>query len=147
MLFWLFIIILAVGIGLVVVGNMDWDYKKQKFLYYHDGKFEFAGSITILISGLALFICVICLIGQFTGVEARLEQSRERYEAITYKVESGACRDEFGLLNKEVVDEIQEWNESVSYYKSVQKDFWIGVFYPNVYDEFETIDYHKYGRE
>ena len=62
-------------------------------------------------------------------------------------MESGACRDEFGLLNKEVIDEIQSWNESIIYNQKMQNDFWVGVFCPNVYDQFETIDYEKYGRE
>jgi len=50
-------------------------------------------------------------------------------------------------LNKEVIDEIQDWNENITYYKNIQKDFWVGIFVPNVYDQFETIDYTKYGRE
>ena len=83
----------------------------------------------------------------YIGIYARVEQSKETFDAITYKVESGACRDEFGLLNKEVIDEIQSWNESIIYNQKMQNDFWVGVFYPNVYDQFETIDYEKYGRE
>ena len=26
------------------------------------------------------------------------------------------------------------------------ENFWVGIFYPNVYDEFKTIDYENYSR-
>lgn len=152
MLFWLFVIILAVGICLIVVGNMSWDSKKEnsklaKFLYYNDEKFKTSGVIISLISGLIVAIMICCIMDTHLGIDAKVEQSKERYEAITYKVESGACRDEFGLLNKEVIDEIQNWNEDVVYEQKIQNNFWTGIFHPNVYDQFETIDYEKYGRE
>ena len=94
-----------------------------------------------------MVIMLIVFACNYIGVNAQVEKNKEQYNAITYKVESGACRDEFGLLNKKVIDEIQDWNENITYYKNLQKDFWVGIFIPNVYDQFETIDYTKYGRE
>ena len=150
MIFWLCLIILIIGIGLIVIGCIDWDYKKNKlfdFLYDNDDTLKFIGCILTFISGFIMIIMIIILCFMYIGIDARVEQSKETFDAITYKVESGACRDEFGLLNKEVIDEIQSWNESVIYNQKMQNDFWVGVFYPNVYDQFETIDYEKYGRE
>ena len=142
--------ILIIGIGLIVIGCIDWDYEKNKlfdFLYDNDDTLKFIGGITTFISGFIMIIMIIILCCMYIGIDARVEQSKETFDAITYKVESGACRDEFGLLNKEVIDEIQSWNESVIYNQKMQNDFWVGVFYPNIYDQFETIDYEKYGRE
>ena len=150
MLFWLCLIILVIGIGLIIVGCIEWDYEKNKlfdFLYDNDEPFKIIGGIMTIIGALVMVIMITIMSCNFIGVDARVEQSKEIYKAITYKVESGACRDEFGLLNKEVIDEIQEWNESVIYGQKMQNDFWVGIFYPNVYDQFETIDYEKYGRE
>ena len=150
MLFCLCLIILIIGIGLIAVGRIDWNYKKNKlfdFLYCNDDTLEIIGGITTFISGLIMIIMIIILCCMYTGIDARVEQSKETFDAITYKVESGACRDEFGLLNKEVIDEIQSWNESIIYNQKMQNDFWVGIFYPNIYDQFETIDYEKYGRE
>lgn len=144
MWFWLFVIILAIGVGLIVFGNMEWDYKKNQFLYYHGDSITFAGCVTSIISGVVALIMLVCIICSHTNVEANLEQDRETYDALTYKMESTACRDEFGFLSKEVIDEVQEWNKNVRYYQSAQDDFWVGIFYPNVYDEFETIDYEIY---
>ena len=150
MLFWLCLTILIIGIGLIVIGCIDWDYEKNKlfdFLYDNDDTLKLIGGITTFISGFIMIIMITILCCMYIGIDARVEQSKETFDAITYKVESGACRDEFGLLNKEVIDEIQSWNESVIYNQKMQNDFWVGVFYPNVYDQFETIDYEKYGRE
>lgn len=152
MLFWLYLIVLIVGIGLVIVGKMEWfdtrnENKLRKFLYKNDRTIKSFGWVTVVISGIIMVIMIFVFACAYIGVNAQVERNKERYNAITYKVESGACRDEFGLLNKEVIDEIQDWNEDVTYYKIFQKDFWVGIFVPNIYDQFETIDYTKYGKE
>ena len=150
MIFWLCLAILIIGIGLIVIGYIKWDYKKNKlfdFLYDNDDILRFIGGITTFISGFVMIIMISILCCVYIGIDARVEQSKETFDAITYKVESGACRDEFGLLNKEVIDEIQAWNESVIHSQKIQNDFWIGIFCPNVYDQFETIDYEKYVRK
>lgn len=152
MLFWLCLTVLIVGIGLVTVGKMEWfdtrnENKLREFLYQNNYTIESSGWITVVISGIIMVIMVIVFACSYIGINAQVEKTKEQYNAITYKVESGACRDEFGLLNKEVIDEIQDWNESITYYKNIQKDFLVGIFVPNVYDQFETIDYTKYGRE
>ena len=150
MLFWLCLVILIIGIGLIVAGCINWNYKKNKlfnFLYDNDEILKLIGCIITFISGFVIAIMLVVLPCMYIGIDARVEQLKENYKAITYKVESGACRDEFGLLNKEVIDEIQSWNKSVIYNQKMQNDFWVGIFYPDVFDEFETIDYEKYGRE
>ena len=150
MLFWLCLVILIIGIGLIVAGCINWNYKKNKlfnFLYDNDEILKLIGGIITFISGFVIAIMLVVLPCMYIGIDARVEQLKENYKAITYKVESGACRDEFGLLNKEVIDEIQSWNKSVIYNQKMQNDFWVGIFYPDVYDQFKTIDYEKYGRE
>lgn len=133
MLFWLVAIIFVVGITMMVVGANKgyWNLENVGF------------AIT-LIFGIALVIMIIILCCQHIGIDARVEKNFEIYNAIEYKVTSGACRDELGLLSKEVIDEVQNWNKDVKYYQAVQDDFWIGIFYPNVFDQFETIDYMSY---
>ena len=130
MLFWSFIILLVVGIILNSVF-----------------KLEFLGELVTILSGFAVIVSLFLIIGEYTTIDSYLEKSREQYKAITYKIESDACRDEFGLLNKEVIDEIQEWNKDVRFYQNIQYNFWLGIYYPNVFDEFETIEYESFEKK
>lgn len=143
MWFWLFIIILLIGICLVIVGSINW-YQKNNFLYNWDESIKTIGCMVSAISSTVVVIMLIIILCSYTNLEAKLEEDRELYNALTYKMESTTCRDEFGFLSKEVIDEVQEWNKHIRYKKAAQNDFWIGIFYPNVYDEFETIDYETY---
>ena len=144
MLFWLFVIILVVGIGFIVIGNYNWDREKHYFLYKHDSDITTIGGWIVAISGIILAIMIIILCYSHICINTGIEKNKVIYKAIEYKVTSGICRDEFGLLSKEVIDEVQEWNKDVKHYQTVQDDFWIGIFYPNVFDQFETIDYERY---
>lgn len=133
MLFWLVAVAFVAGIVMHVVAE-------KKRLWTLD---NISFGIT-LVFGIMLFFMIIILCCQHIGIDARVEKNFEIYNAIEYKVTSGACRDELGLLSKEVIDEVQNWNKDVKYYQAVQDDFWIGIFYPNVFDQFETIDYMSY---
>lgn len=136
MLFWLCVIILVVSIIVNVVSNSNgWD------------GLEMGSAFITAIIGITVIIMLICLCVQYSAVDADIAKNEELYKAITYKVESGACRDELGLLSKEVIDEVQEWNKDVLYYQNIQDNFWLGIFYPNVFDQFETIDYERYSTQ
>ena len=130
MLFWSFIILFVVGI-----------------ILYKVFEFELLGELVTAISGFAVLISLFIIIGEYTTMDSYLEKTREQYKAITYKIKSEACRDEFGLLNKEVIDEIQGWNKDVRFYQNIEDKFWLGIYYPNVFDEFETIDYESFEKK
>lgn len=136
MIFWLCVLIMVVGIVLWIVG-----YKE-----YIDGMWM-SGSIVAIVFGITVLIMSICLCIEYSTVDANIAKNEELYKAITYKVESEACKDELGLLSKEVIDEVQEWNKDVLYYQNMHDNFWVGIFYPNIFDQFETIDYTKYTKE
>ncbi len=129
MLFWIFAILVI--IGLVII--------KTDCICY-------LGEVFALIGGIAVVVSLIIMAMEYTTIDSYLEANREIYKAITYKVESDACKDEFGLLSKDVIDEIQEWNKDVRFYQNIQDNLWIGIYYPNVFDEFQTIDYESYSK-
>lgn len=133
MIFWLCVIFLLVSITVCIISNKN----------YWDG-LEIASGVTTTFTGIAVIIMSIFLCIEYTTIDANIAKKEESYKAITYKVESGSCRDEFGLLSKEVIDEVQEWNKNIIYYQNMQDNFWVGIFYPDVYDRFEIIDYERY---
>ena len=152
MLFWLSLILIAIGVFIVFIPNMAdrWiDEKSHKklhdFLCYDaDGYFLYAGAIVTVASVIIAIIMLVFISVNQIGGRISFEKNQERYKALIYKVESDSYRDELGLLNKEVIDEMQDWNEDLTFYKSNQRDFWIGIFIPNIYDDFEMIDYEKF---
>lgn len=147
MLFWIMFIILLIGIGMIVIGNKSWEREAHRFLYYHDEEIKYTGvTITIISVVIIIFMLIGIGKGQITS-KANTAKYEETYKALTYKLESGACRDELGLLSKSVIDEIQAWNEDVVSGQKMQNNFWVGIFYPDIYDNFKTIDYTHYKTE
>lgn len=154
-------LLIVLGIGICIFGvwsegtyTPDWRASDKElnsklrpikhFFYSISDGIKGIGVVIGCIGVVALVIMLIILPFNYMGVDGYVELNKERYKALTYKIESGACRDEFGLLSKEVIDEVQDWNECVVKGKKIQNDFWLGVFYPDVYDQYETIDYERY---
>lgn len=138
----LFIGFLIVGLILFVIGFKYWNPSKSrasKFLFEHDSIFQNIGFVMMLINGIIVFIIVFGLSCTYASAGANAERLKEEYKAILYKANS----DDFGLSNKEVVDEIQEWNMTLVYYQEMRKNIWIRIFYPGVYGEMDTIEYEN----
>lgn len=144
MLFWLFIILTVVGIVLWVLGSKHWEY--DSFMWKHDVDVAFGVSGTILSAvGAAIsIVMIIIIICSYCGSSAYVAQDQAKYDSLIFKLENTDCRDELGLLNKEIIDEVQVWNETLAYHKTIQRDFWLGIFYPNIYDEFKLIDLNRF---
>lgn len=142
MIITLFIGFFMVGLILFVIGSKHWNPNKSrasKFLFEHDSIFQNLGSVMMLINGIIVFIIVFGLSCTYASAGANAERLKEEYKAILYKVNS----DDFGLSNKEVVDEIQEWNMALVYYQETRKNIWIRIFYPDVYGETDIIEYEN----
>ncbi len=98
------------------------------------------GVSLVVVFGICAIISIIVISVNCIGSEGVRLAYEQRYESLIYKAKTESIRDEFGVINKDYIDEIQEWNENVVKLKNWEKDFWIGIFVPNIYGEFETID-------
>ena len=147
MIFWIFVLLSIVSmVTLFVTRNICDKYEKGKskfndFVYWHDEPIIWTCGVFAVISGIVAIIMFICVVNaqiSADGCKAKYEQT---YSALIYKSQAESIRDEFGIVNKEYIDEVQAWNEWISKCKTYSNDFWIGIFYPKkVYQDLELID-------
>lgn len=131
MLFWLFVIVMVVGVLLVILD--------AHFLYKNDLTFDI-GMTMALVGFLVVLTSSLIILLSHIGLDAKVEKHNARYESLVYQYENDIYENDNDLGKKELMDDIQEWNEDVSYYKELQYDFWLGIYCPNIYDQFEKIE-------
>lgn len=130
MLFWIFAIVLAAGIvGVVMLGEC---------CSYH-GVYMTACFVTV-IAGAVFAFMVVVLIVQYVGVDGQVKSDEVRYDSLVYQCENNFYDNDNDIGKKELVNQIQEWNEDLAWGKEIQRDFWMGIFIPNIYDQFEFIE-------
>lgn len=112
--------------------------------YDYEDQYKFTFLTILIVAMCVLVIMSLVVIINHTGSDAVIAENAAVYDSLIYKMESTTCRDEFGFLNKEVIDEVAKWNQNLARNKSLQRDPWIGCFTPNIFDEFEFIDYNNF---
>lgn len=150
MIFWIFVILTVLGIAVCVATSKiinKYDYREEKntkfvnFIYHNDEPICCTFGATAVISGIIIFFMLIAIIASQASADGTRASNEQTYNALVYKSQTEAIRDEFGIVNKEYIDEVQAWNEYLAKYQSYSHNFWIGIFYPKrAYDGFEFID-------
>lgn len=150
MIFWIFVILTILGIAAcIATGKISdkYDCKEEKntkfvnFVYHNDEPIYWTFGITVVISGIVVISMLIFIITAQTQADGIKASNEQTYNALVYKAQTEAIRDEFGIANKEYIDEAQAWNENLAEYQSYSHNFWIGIFYPKrAYEGFEFID-------
>ena len=130
MLFWLLIICFVVCyIGFIKSSEHNHDGLAWAFLMGIVSFFIF-NSISFVIA-ISSHICV----------DAYIASCNERHDALVYQLENNLYDNDNDLGKKELYNEIKEWNEDLAFYQAMQDNFWLGTYYPNIYDQFEFIEY------
>ena len=131
MIFWLFVILLVVGI---VLGCVSVD-KSLDVL-------ESFSIFSTIVSGIVIATMLMVIIINYSTAIGEKSKYTETYKALTYKAQTEAIRDEFGIVNKDYIDEVQEWNEMVVKKQAMMNNKWTYIFVPkSVYKDLQTIDY------
>lgn len=105
-----------------------------------DDAIEFITSTLTLIGIIALIVLVIIMCVCHIGNDGYVAAMHERYESLTYQYENDIYENDNDVGKRELMVEIQEWNEDLAGRKENQDDFWIGIFIPDIYDQFEFIE-------
>lgn len=129
MLFWITIIVMILGLILFEI------------LFEHD--FEISCIISGVISGLAaiaLLIEIVVLCVNYIGVNGYIQRVNTRHDMLVYQYENDIYNNDNDLGKRELIEDIQNWNEDLASRKENQDDAWIGIFIPDIYDQFEFIE-------
>ena len=132
MLFWIWVIMLVTGIAL-------WWYYDKKDQGYSTTLVMGSGFLIIIgIFGVAvaLIFLVICN----TNIDGEISSMEKRYESLVYQYDNNIYENDNDLGKKELMNDIQEWNETLALKQAGQNDFWLGIFIPDIYDQFEFIE-------
>ena len=122
MLFWTFVIIIIAGF---VLFTFDWE------------------NLGIAISVIGIFgiiASVVVLAINYIGIDGYIARMNTRYEILVYQYENDIYDNDNDLGKRELMVDIQNWNEDLSSRRERQRDFWIGIYIPNIYDQFEYIE-------
>jgi hypothetical protein len=170
MLFWIFVIsfilCLAFGIFIRVCVIIDTHrYNKRWNIYNYDERQAYAKkcknsvsnkvNINIadkwpeyvawtlsMILGFIAIIMGIIVADAYITADAKVEQYQMRYESLVYQYENDIYDGDDDVVGKrDLYTDIEEWNSDLAYHKRIQKNLWTGIFYPNIYDQFEFIEY------
>lgn len=139
MLFWLFVIVLAIGVAAIILGS--WMYNHTN---YDTDWLQIIGITIVVVMSIAILVSGILILDNYCNADARVASNKEIYKSLTYQLKNNMYDNDNELGKKELYNQIQEWNKDVVYYQNIQDNFWFGIYYPNVYDQFETIDYEAY---
>lgn len=96
-------------------------------------------TIAVVLTLTALLISTIELASVYIGADASVAKWETHYESLTYQLENNLYDNDNDIGKKELMDEIREWNEDLAYCKEIQRNFWVGIYYPNIYDNLEFI--------
>lgn len=129
MLFWMTIIVFILGLIL------------SEILLKHDS--EISCTISVVISGLAacaLLIEIVVLSVNYMGVDGYVQRMNARHDMLVYQYENDIYDNDNDLGKRELIEDIQDWNEDLASRRENQDNAWIGIFIPDIYDQFEFIE-------
>ena len=132
MLFVIFVAILAIGVVAYKV-SLDRDYDALAMI----------GASTTVVGSVAVVVSIIIMLCSHGEVDGYIAASNARHDALVYQYENDIYDNDNDLGKRELIKDIQNWNEDLARYKENQDDFWIGIYIPNIYDQFEFIEFEK----
>ena len=128
MIFWLVVLSFIVSLGLAI-------YVEKRF-----GDYSWLFLVITFLSFLVSIIMLVVIIVNNTNVDAYVAENQMRYEMLMYQYENDIYDNDNDLGKRDLMEDIQKWNEDLAYRRKAQDDFWVGIFYPNVHDQFEFIE-------
>ena len=93
-------------------------------------------SIAVIAS--IIIMCVNCI-----NIDGYVAKMNTRYDTLVYQYENDIYDNDNDLGKRELMVDIQNWNENLANRREKQDDFWVGIYTPNIYDQFEYVQLEK----
>lgn len=133
MLFLIFLTLLIVGVGIMLTISDDCIPMSASIFA--------VGLFAVGLFGVIASVVVLCV--NYIGIDGDVERNQVRYDSLMYQYENYLYDNDNDVGKKELMSEIQSWNEDLVWYKTMQRNPWIGIYIPNVYDQFDFIEIHE----
>ena len=97
--------------------------------------------IAISVNGIfGIIASVVVLAINYIGIDGYIARMNTRYESLVYQYENDIYDNDNDLGKRDLMEDIQRWNEDLAANQKNQHDFWIGIYIPDIYDQFEYIE-------
>lgn len=93
-----------------------------------------------LVSFVAAVVMLIIIVINNVAPDAQIARCYAQYDSLVYQYENDVYDNDNDLGKRDLMEDIEAWNKDLAYYKKVQRNFWVGIFYPNIYDSFDFIE-------
>lgn len=129
------VLCIIVSVVFTSIGLIFWD-KCSTIL-------EIADTLAILmaiIGWIATFVICFIALDNVIGLKGEIAANQEIYNALIYQLENNVYDNDNDIGKRELYEQITEWNSDLARGKAMQHDFWYGILYPDIYDNFEFIE-------
>lgn len=104
--------------------------------------------ILAIIPGVSLAVLLILAITAVLkniGYSGDMEANKKLYESLTYQLENNIYDSDNNIGKSELYEKITNWNTDLARGKVMTHNIWIGIFWSDVYDEFDFIEFPEGG--
>ena len=95
---------------------------------------------------ICFIVSLLILTFTYTNVDGFVAENTAKYETLVYQYENEIYENDNDLGKRDLMVDIQNWNEDLVWHKAMQNNFWLGIYIPDVFDRFETIEYERLNR-
>lgn len=94
--------------------------------------------LSVILHLTAVTMLIAAFFSNIPFVNSNVAENQQLYDSLTYQLENDIYEGDLYGKSK-LYEQITEWNTDLAKNKALQHDIWVGMFYPDIYDQFEFI--------